>query len=362
MIAGAGGLTRIFRWGAVAAVLALAGVFLPSSAEAQPCTSCWTNECKSLASYLPKCPEAAPKPKPQPPPPPKPAPRPEKSCPDGQLITVDTAGNCCWPGQAWEGKRCVGVPTSCPTLFEVNRRKQACTPVECSYGKVRMRDGLHCCWPGQAWSISQNACIGLVTKCPEGSSPDENQETCRRTPCDEMKVIPASKVGGCEEDAAMDPDPVRGYRTFKRLCLEHKRASSCIVAANRRAKDVTDPEEPTPAQLLEYACGYGDADGCFNLAETYDRGDDHDDKIKAAEAAEKACRLRGQSPCDHARLILLRHFEMSRLEAECKDKGGKPCRYLGDFYRHHPAHPDEKKAKQLYMRACLTGQAIACTQ
>jgi hypothetical protein len=41
---------------------------------------------------------------------------PPVDCPAGQLITVDTDGFCCWPGQVWSTRRhgCMGKPTSCP--------------------------------------------------------------------------------------------------------------------------------------------------------------------------------------------------------------------------------------------------------
>jgi hypothetical protein len=41
-----------------------------------------------------------------------------QGCPPGQAISGDTAGHCCWPGQAWAQSRaaCIGAP-SCPTGF-----------------------------------------------------------------------------------------------------------------------------------------------------------------------------------------------------------------------------------------------------
>lgn len=34
-------------------------------------------------------------------------------CPSGQVRSDFTQGQCCWPGQAWDGKACVGIPR-CP--------------------------------------------------------------------------------------------------------------------------------------------------------------------------------------------------------------------------------------------------------
>lgn len=47
-------------------------------------------------------------------------------CPDGQEVTSDTDGHCCWPGQAWSNGRtaCIGVP-ACPEGF-VRAGEEAC--------------------------------------------------------------------------------------------------------------------------------------------------------------------------------------------------------------------------------------------
>ncbi|MCB9669683.1 MAG: hypothetical protein H6736_23140 [Alphaproteobacteria bacterium] len=37
----------------------------------------------------------------------------QDACPAGQVRSEFTLGNCCWPGQAWNGKACVGIPR-CP--------------------------------------------------------------------------------------------------------------------------------------------------------------------------------------------------------------------------------------------------------
>jgi len=49
-----------------------------------------------------------------------------EDCPEGMSITVDTKGQCCWPGQVWNGEKCVGKPTSCPDGFEADAEAQAC--------------------------------------------------------------------------------------------------------------------------------------------------------------------------------------------------------------------------------------------
>ena len=103
----------------------------------------------------------------------------QKSCPEGQKISSDTAGQCCWPGQSWNGERCVGEPTSCPAGFVASGEAQACVLPDCVAGRVRASDGIHCCWPEQAWSSSQDSCIGLPA-CPAGTI--AMQEQCDPDP------------------------------------------------------------------------------------------------------------------------------------------------------------------------------------
>ena len=90
-------------------------------------------------------------------------------CPTGQSTGPDTAGHCCWPGQAWSNARgvCVGIPASCPDDFEP--RGETCAPVSsCPAGQVMSEDTHgHCCWPAQVWSSSRNVCVG-VPQCPAG--------------------------------------------------------------------------------------------------------------------------------------------------------------------------------------------------
>ena len=93
------------------------------------------------------------------------------ACPTGMEKGPDTAGNCCWPGQAWNGARCVGKPSSCPVGFV--REGDACEIPSCAENLVRMTDGVHCCWPNQAWSSGQNRCVGTPS-CPQDYIPKDN--------------------------------------------------------------------------------------------------------------------------------------------------------------------------------------------
>jgi serine/threonine protein kinase len=92
---------------------------------------------------------------------------PPQACPKGQSVTADTAGHCCWQGQAWSENACVGVPTACPDTLVIDSVGQRCRAHDCSDGRVLAADGTHCCWPGQVWSTARSACVGLPS-CPAG--------------------------------------------------------------------------------------------------------------------------------------------------------------------------------------------------
>lgn len=91
-----------------------------------------------------------------------------QDCREGQAVTVDTDGHCCWTGQAWhsEKKRCVGIPLVCPE--GMTAEGQSCVEAACPEGQEKTADtDGHCCWPGQAWSALRETCLGIPT-CPEG--------------------------------------------------------------------------------------------------------------------------------------------------------------------------------------------------
>src|SRR5688572_15372246 len=53
-------------------------------------------------------------------------------CPSGQEISEDSAGHCCWPGQAWHGERCIGLPTRCPAGYLADKPSQSCAAPPCA--------------------------------------------------------------------------------------------------------------------------------------------------------------------------------------------------------------------------------------
>jgi hypothetical protein len=90
-----------------------------------------------------------------------------QNCKPGMVKNQDTAGHCCWPGQAWShtNDTCVGAP-ECPAGLQA--RGEECVaaavapaPNPCPPGQMINEDTAgHCCWPGQAWSHSRNSCVG----------------------------------------------------------------------------------------------------------------------------------------------------------------------------------------------------------
>jgi len=88
-------------------------------------------------------------------------------CTAGRIVSKDTDGHCCWPGQAWNGEACVGLPTSCPDDWRVDHVHLSCIREGCTKG-MTMVDDDHCCWPGQAYASGRDACVGRPSSCPKG--------------------------------------------------------------------------------------------------------------------------------------------------------------------------------------------------
>lgn len=89
-----------------------------------------------------------------------------QSCPTGQTVGPDTAGHCCWPQQAYSSARgaCVGVP-ECPAGYTA-RGEMCVAGAGCPDGQ-QMTEETHgrCCWSGQVWSASRGLCVG-IPMCP----------------------------------------------------------------------------------------------------------------------------------------------------------------------------------------------------
>lgn len=90
------------------------------------------------------------------------------ACAPGKAVSEDTAGHCCWPGQAWSsGKQaCIGIPQACPA--GLTPQAETCAAPACPSGEQVSADTAgHCCWPGQVWSGARSMCVG-IPQCPSG--------------------------------------------------------------------------------------------------------------------------------------------------------------------------------------------------
>lgn len=111
----------------------------------------------------------------------------KNKCPEGQAVSEYTKGQCCWPGQGWNGSKCVGTPTSCPEGYLTGADQ--CEEKGCEPGQIKL-EGKHCCWPGQAWA---GRCVG-TPECPKGTLADA--DSCMSL--GEMVSVPAGEFWmGC---------------------------------------------------------------------------------------------------------------------------------------------------------------------
>ncbi len=168
-----------------------------------------------------------------------------EQCPLGQTRSVDTAGNCCWPGQAWSGERCVGEPTSCPDGFDYSEDRTACVLLDCEEGRVRTADQIHCCWPDQGYSSAAGACVGTPS-CPQFYLPEG--KSCvpgpRLTDADSDGIVDA-------EDRCMDtPEDFDGFED-EDGCRDPDNDDDDILDADDACPDQKEDED-----------GYQDDDGC----------------------------------------------------------------------------------------------------
>lgn len=143
------------------------------------------------------------------------------TCPAGQTVTADTAGQCCWPDQAWSRtqQKCVGVP-ACPSGQIA--QGETCV-VACPAGQLANEDtGGHCCWPNQAWAQSRGVCVG-VPQCPQGLV--ASAETCVA----QQYVAPPPPVRPPDAPIAAPDVSVAGERTRLQGVLTGLRAEHASV-------------------------------------------------------------------------------------------------------------------------------------
>lgn len=99
----------------------------------------------------------------------------DTACPTGTERGEDTEGNCCWPGQVWNGAACAGPPSECPEALRLG--PEDCLRLACPSALTWVAPGV-CCLTGQSWDVTQGACIG-TPQCPPGSLLIPGTTTCR---------------------------------------------------------------------------------------------------------------------------------------------------------------------------------------
>ena len=172
-------------------------------------------------------------------------------CPDGREISPDTAGHCCWSGQAWNGARCVGAPASCPAGFSNDAASQSCVLQACDAGKKRQADNVHCCWPSQAWSRTRSACLG-TPKCPAQMEPSGTDD-----------CVPVDKDGdGIPNSADKCPDQPEDKNGFEDGdgCPDEAKRQAMLAAEAARKQREAAVNAVHPLEQLggaRYVGGFG---------------------------------------------------------------------------------------------------------
>lgn len=334
-----------------------------------------------------------------------------QECRDGQFVTEDTDGNCCWRDQVWDGSQCVGVPPYCPLGLRPDRDTQSCLEVPCPYGQERQPDGQSCCWPGQAFSQTRQVCVG-VPNCPAGTSgtqcrPDDHAEW-HRAGCD------AGHGSSCHSLAQslvrQDSESSEADQLFREGCrLGH--AASCVARGDkmldRNQEYFATWPYPTACRLthdpatcatagalnwrfsssqwnqesltarardsrvfLEIGCegASTDPDECSALAQideflTWSEGGD----FSIEEARTRACELGAINPCPlwmwtESRGGFSIMWNNNEITRTCELDVAIGCYYLADRYYNgrNGLEVDHERALELYQQACDMDHGSSC--
>ncbi|MHC4838036.1 MAG: hypothetical protein ACYTF3_07610 [Planctomycetota bacterium] len=182
-------------------------------------------------------------------------------CPPGKDANQETAWRCCWPGQVWNGKRCVGVPSKCPDGFDLLEESESCELRPCPDGQKRMRDRVHCCWPGQGWSKSRNACLGKP-RCP----PEYVAEEGGCTPGPTLTDTDEDGLKDAEDACVDQPEDIDGFED-EDGCPDEDNDADGVPDATDKCPDAPEDKD-----------GFEDEDGCADPDNDGDGVPDASDK------------------------------------------------------------------------------------
>ena len=273
------------------------------------------------------------------------------TCSQGKVASVETGGQCCWPGQRWalEARTCMGRP-QCPMDMVVS--DQRCV---CHRGKaVSASTEGHCCWPNQAWSKTGSKCVGAPT-CPDGSW--VSNEDCRLLPeCPLGKRATAATEGNC---------------CWPGQTWMNKRCSGMIQCPTgfTLAGTSCQPDENELGKLIR-SCFQGKAPECSDLGVRYERGkavaQSHG---RAAQLYRKACDGGNAIGCynlgvlyENGQGVEQSHVLAARLYRQaCTGGSAHGCAGIATAYHlGQGVDQDSARAAKVYRQACDQGQSLAC--
>ncbi|MFT3700541.1 MAG: hypothetical protein QM831_45780 [Kofleriaceae bacterium] len=198
----------------------------------------------------------------------------------------------------------------------------------------------------KAFTLYQTACVG---KYPRG--------------CTSMGVMYASGRGVARDDE-------RAFKKFFETCRGDKETQGCanlgIMYENGRG---TMKDEKEAATIYRDACEAGAAESCTLLGRLFDTGRGvAEETSKAVELFGRGCNGNDAFGCEQLAYANLRGHGVPQdegralklFETAC-DRQNKTCTGLGDLYAQGRATAkNEKKAFELYDRACRANDPIGC--
>ena len=300
----------------------------------------------------------------------------EESCEAGQVQNPDTQGHCCWPGQAWNGERCVGTPTECPADRVVNPAKQSCVLPPCRSGRVRV-DESHCCWPEQAWSSSQNQCVG-APKCPDKTMATtdrclelSNEAWLNYTACEAGNMNPCIMLA-LQLQTGVDAEhaPAEALAYLERACAAANPTGCFNLAVALQIGEGTEPDPERAKELYSKACANGQKESCFELAAIIQQASADDYQV--IRYLERACGLGHTMACDQLGLRYRYGFGVQvdpeqalvLLRRSCKGGFMYGCTHLAGFLEERCggdlSKPECGEVIGLLERGCEAGETFAC--
>lgn len=297
-------------------------------------------------------------------------------CEAGKTRSIDTAGKCCWPGQAWNGKACIGIPSACPNAMFADAANQSCALAACETGMARPKGQTHCCWPDQTYAESRGMCVGLP-KCPRGMQADgqqcvpEDPARWYEASCQKGDMAGCARLGDLHRAGRAAPyDLKRALELAQRACKGGD-AFGCSLEA--RVFGLLGQDDYARAFMLNSgACEAGVQAGCVGLATLYHNGNHVSrDYSRALELYEKGCQAGDVRGCNGAAIMYdyaqgVTHNASKAValyEKSCQGNEMNGCSNLALMYAGGRGLAiDERRAAGYFEKACDGHITTACNQ